>query len=83
MEQQPDKNPEKKTDPLSGEHSDWHVPLPETLPQPTAWPAVLAFGSCLLAWGIVTSWVISLVGLIIFLAGAGGWIARMRDEQPK
>lgn len=76
--------PEDKHNEYSGsEFADWTLPLPERLPQPTAWPAVLAFGSCLLFWGILTSWVISMIGLIIFLAGSGGWIWRMRDEQPK
>lgn len=75
---------EKESDnPIKDEHAGWNLPLPETLPQPTAWPSVLAFGSALLSWGIVTSWAISMVGLIIFLAGAAGWIGRMRDEQPK
>jgi hypothetical protein len=59
----------------------WHRPLPEALPEPTVWPAVLAFGTCLLAWGVVTSWIISGLGLIAFAVGAGGWISRMRHEQ--
>ena len=62
------------------DRTGWHKPLPEKLPEPTAWPVVLAFGACLMAWGIVTSWIISAVGLIVFAAGVGGWIARMRDE---
>ena len=61
--------------------AQWHAPLPEKLPEPTAWPMVQAFGACLMAWGVVTSWIISAVGLVIFAAGTGGWIARMRDEQ--
>jgi hypothetical protein len=60
----------------------WHKPLPEKLPEPTAWPAVLAIGACLLAFGVLTSWIISAAGLVIFAIGAGGWIGRMRDEQP-
>jgi len=68
-------NTEKKQEQEGGSR-----PLPETLPQPTAWPAVLAFGACLLAWGAVTSWIIALAGLVLFLLAAGGWIGRMRDE---
>lgn len=60
----------------------WHPPLPERLPEPTVWPLVLAFGATLMAWGVVTSWIISVVGLLLFAAGAGGWISRMRHEQP-
>ena len=62
------------------EPEGWARPLPETLPQPTAWPAVLAFGACLLAWGAVTSWMIACAGLVLFLLAAGGWMERMRDE---
>ena len=60
----------------------WHPPLPEKLPEPTIWPLVLALGATLLAWGVVTSWIISGVGLLLLAAGTGGWIARMRHEQP-
>ena len=65
------------------DQSTWQPPLPETLPKPTVWPAVLGLGSCLLAWGLVSSWVLSALGALLFLLGAGGWIWRMRDEQPK
>src|SRR5579863_7571850 len=43
------------------------------LPAPTFWPLVLAFGLTLLAAGIVTYWVVSLVGLIIAFRGTLGW----------
>ena len=66
--------------PRGAERGGWHEPLPESLPKPTIWPLVLAFGACLLAWGVLTSWVISLLGLALFATGLGGWIAGMRDE---
>lgn len=59
----------------------WNAPLPEMLPKPTAAPIVVAFGTCLLAWGIVTSWIVSAVGLILFAVGIRGWIVELRDEQ--
>ena len=59
----------------------WNRPLPHTLPRPTAWPAVLAFGTCLLAWGVVTSWLIAGLGLILFGAGGVGWIMEMRKDR--
>ena len=59
----------------------WHPPLPERLPEPTVWPLVLAFGATLMAWGVVTAWIISGVGLLLFAAGTGGWVANMRHEQ--
>ncbi|MGH9553150.1 MAG: hypothetical protein ACRD3W_27470 [Terriglobales bacterium] len=56
-------------------------PLPERLPRPTVWPATLALGSTLLAFGVVTSWIISLAGLGLFLLGAGGWFEELRNDQ--
>jgi hypothetical protein len=50
-----------------------------TLPAPTAWPFVTAFGLALLAAGLVTQAVISVVGLILAVRGAVGWF---RDVLP-
>jgi hypothetical protein len=44
------------------------------LPHPTYWPAVLAFGITLLSWGIITSWLIALIGGLVFMLAIGGWI---------
>jgi len=65
------------------EARDWQIAQPETLPKPTVWPAVLALGACLLAAGVVTSWIVSLAGFIFFAAAGGGWIAAMRREEPE
>jgi len=56
-------------------------PLPERLPPPTVWPATLALGATLLAFGVVTSWIMSAVGLGLFLLGAGGWFEDLRHDQ--
>jgi hypothetical protein len=50
-----------------------------SLPSSTAWPFVTAFGLTLLAAGLVTQAVISVVGLILALRGAVGWF---RDVLP-
>jgi hypothetical protein len=50
-----------------------------SLPSPTAWPFVTAFGLTLLAAGLVTQAVFSVVGLILALRGAVGWF---RDVLP-
>ena len=50
-----------------------------SLPAPTAWPFVTAFGLALLAAGLVTQAVISVVGLILAVRGAVGWF---RDVLP-
>ena len=43
------------------------------LPAPTPWPMVLAFGLSLVVAGMVTHWVISLLGLILTLRAMVGW----------
>jgi hypothetical protein len=55
------------------------VPNQVNLPAPTAWPFVTAFGLVLLAAGLVTQAVVSLVGLILAVRGAVGWF---RDVLP-
>ena len=57
---------------------DWERLPPAHLPRPTYWPVVLAFGIMLLAWGIVTTLAISVIGLVIFALGLGGWIGDLR-----
>ena len=57
----------------------WQRPLPEALPKPSVWPAVVGLGACLLAAGLVTSWLVSAVGLALFVAGSGGWVADLRQ----
>jgi hypothetical protein len=46
------------------------VPGNVSLPAPTVWPFVTAFGLALLAAGLVTQAVISVVGLVLAIRGA-------------
>jgi len=55
------------------EQTQEQIPANLALPAPTAWPFVTAFGLTLLAAGLVTQPVISLVGLVLALRGAVGW----------
>lgn len=48
------------------------------LPQPSAWPMILAFGVTLLFFGIVTNLGISAVGLLAIIWAVGGWISELR-----
>jgi len=58
----------------------WQI-LPETsLPRPTYFPAGLAMGAAFLFWGLITTWVVVLVGLVLFLASLAGWITEIRHE---
>src|SRR5262252_3963223 len=49
------------------------------VPAPTPWPMVTAFGLALLVAGLVTSLAVSVVGLVVILFGATGWL---RDVLP-
>ncbi len=63
---------------LSPDHPDWE-PLPTAhLPRPTYWPVVLAIGVMFLAWGIVTTIIISIIGVALLALGLGGWIGELR-----
>jgi hypothetical protein len=57
-------------------------PLPaEHLPRPTYFPAGLAMGIAFLFWGLITSWVVLVVGLALFIAALAGWITEIRYER--
>jgi len=58
---------------MASEQKHEQVPGNVTLPAPTAWPFVTAFGFALLAAGLVTQAVISVVGLVFAVRGAVGW----------
>ena len=53
---------------------------PEQLPKPTYWPFFLAFGTVLLFWGILTSWIITGIGFILFSVALSGWIIEIYKE---
>ena len=51
------------------------------VPAPTAWPFVLAFGCSLLFAGLVTSLSVSLLGVVLCLAGSIGWFREVFPRQ--
>jgi hypothetical protein len=57
-------------------------PLPhKRMPRPTHYPAGLALGTTFLFWGVITSVVIFLVGVVLFAASLAGWIYEIRHER--
>src|SRR5271157_5700159 len=56
---------------------------PETvvLPAPTAWPFVLALGVSLIFAGMLTNASISVLGAILYLAGAVGWFRQVLPHE--
>jgi hypothetical protein len=67
----------------------WYKPLPEHLPTPGYWPAIMALGITFMLWGLavgfneVVSTIIILffIGLILFVLALIGWIGDLRDER--
>jgi len=49
------------------------LPYLTAIPKPTPWPLVAAFGCTLAFAGIVTHWLVSVVGAICLLVGLIGW----------
>ena len=64
---------------MAAEQKQEQVPDHVNLPAPTAWPFITAAGLTLLAAGLVTEAVVSVVGLILAVRGAVGWF---RDVLP-
>ena len=63
---------------------DEHVNCnPETvvLPAPTAWPFVLALGASLIFAGLLTNASISILGAVLYLAGAVGWFRQVLPHE--
>jgi hypothetical protein len=53
---------------------------PEHLPSPTYWPFFMALGLAFAGWGLLSAWLISVGGLIVFIIALIGWINILRHE---
>jgi hypothetical protein len=54
---------------------------PEILPKPTYWPFFMALGLTFIGWGLLTIWLISLAGFIVFVTSLIGWINLLRHDR--
>jgi hypothetical protein len=61
----------------------WNTARPEQLPEPCIWPATLALGITFLVWGLVTSLIITGMGIMLFAVALAGWIRDVRHERSK
>jgi hypothetical protein len=57
------------------EHPDIHIPLP------SFWPILLAGGLVLIVIGVVSSFIFSILGIIVLLITVGGWAMENRAEE--
>jgi uncharacterized iron-regulated membrane protein len=53
---------------------------PEKMPRSTYWPITLAFGTAFMLWGLVTSLIVSAVGICIFAVALAGWIKELGHD---
>lgn len=58
----------------------WSRPRPLHLVKPTYWPMVLALGIAFALWGIVSSPIISVIGLLLFAFALANWIGELRHD---
>ena len=65
------------------ESEDRRAQLPNAIesPAPTAWPMITALGLTLAFAGLVTSPVVSAVGMVLIIAGAVGWFGEVFPQQ--
>lgn len=59
---------------------EWKKPLPEQLPRPTYWPAILALSIALALLGPVTVMPVTAVGLVLGAVALFGWIGEIVHE---
>jgi hypothetical protein len=59
----------------------WSPARPDHIPEPSYWPATVALGAMLLIWGIISTPLLAIPGLILFAAALAGWIGEMRHER--
>lgn len=48
------------------------------LPSPSFWPIALAFGMALIAVGVVSTIIVSIVGVVVLLVAIAGWTLENR-----
>jgi hypothetical protein len=68
-------------DPVEMTSEDMEPAVPGELPEPTYWPFYLAMGLMFSAWGLLTMWEFSLLGLILVIISLVVWINILRHER--
>jgi len=54
---------------------------PVHLPEPTYWPFFLAIGITFIGWGLISTWLITVGGVIVLIISLIGWINILRHDQ--
>ena len=58
----------------------WHIPKPEIIPDPTYWPFVLSLGATLMGLGVLTSNIITVAGIVLFILAIIKWVGELSSE---
>jgi hypothetical protein len=66
---------------IAGHAPQHHGSDDVVLPVPTPWPMVLALGISLVITGMVTHWVVSVLGLLISLRSSVGWFFQVLPHE--
>ncbi len=69
-----------RVDPLEYSKEHWQKPREQPIPRPTYAPAIVAIAVVCLLWGLVTTFLISLLGGILLFVGLADWIGELRNE---
>ncbi len=72
--------PKTSGQPAAPAEQEWTRLPPGHLPSPTFWPAGLGLGITFIFWGLISSWVVFAVGVVLFAGSLAGWIAEIRHE---
>ena len=58
----------------------WNRAPPEHLARPSYWPATMALGITFLLWGLISTPLLSAVGLVVFGSALIGWIGDIWND---
>jgi len=68
--------------PQTRDGEGWTLPKPAHIPKPTYYPVLFALACIFIMFGVVTSWITSVVGALLFVVSLVGWIGDLRHDQP-
>ncbi len=80
LQHQPIPNAGSQETPDVAASEEWSIPLPEKIPLPTYMPIALALGVTVLFWGLTSTYLLSLVGLLLIIISMYFWIGGIHDE---
>jgi hypothetical protein len=64
-----------------GNSAGWNIPKPASIPPPTYWPFILSLGATLMGLGILTSYIISATGIVLFILAIIKWVGELCSEE--